>query len=196
MRRKYNNIGYENHHKLAQWLESQRTDLEEQRPDHQTVAERAAAALGFSVTENNVKSALNTAGIKYTCRPARRTRHSGGGSGGKASRILAQAIIAMAEELGMSISDDVRQIASARRMLGTDPAVQMTKSAAWERVKRLCGHEVDPGQVWAMACQILQEDLNPRAMPMLDEDEWDVVYYTAVHVFNNQLVSGKQGKAE
>jgi hypothetical protein len=96
--------------RLVQWLESQKERILKDQPTLEKVAGEATAALGFRVLASNVHGARNILELSWTPRrqPARK------GQQHDRLRVLARAVIHLYVQLGLNVSDSLRQVADGR----------------------------------------------------------------------------------
>jgi hypothetical protein len=94
----------------VQWLESQKERILKDQPTLDKVAGEATTALGFRVLASNVHAARNILELSWTPR-----RHSvRRGQQHDRVRVLARAVIHLYVQLGLNVSDALRQIADGR----------------------------------------------------------------------------------
>jgi hypothetical protein len=96
--------------RLVQWLESQKERILKELPTLEKVAGEATAALGFRVLASNVYAARKILELSWTPkRQGVRKPHQH-----DRVRTLAQAVIHLYVQLGLNVSDALRQIAIGR----------------------------------------------------------------------------------
>jgi len=111
MNQKYNSLTFAQRYKLTNWVASQKHWIDEAKPSYEQVAEEATKALGFAVSYHNVMSSAKVAGVKWP------RRHSAVGKKSPYPYILARAILELAGEFGITLSDPrIEQIAKGRRL--------------------------------------------------------------------------------
>ena len=104
---------------LVHYLEAHRDQLHLERPPYAAVARQASAELGFRCTENNVRAAAEACDMAWS---VRRTGGAPRASGKHVSRILARAIVEVADAAGVKVDPDVLRIAQGRRVGEGSPA--------------------------------------------------------------------------
>jgi len=104
---------------LARWLEAHRDQIHRERPSYGVVARQASAELGFACTENNVRAAAEACEMVWS---VRRTGGAPRASGKHVSRILARAVVEIADAVGVKVGQDVHRIARGRRVTEGAPA--------------------------------------------------------------------------
>ena len=97
---------------LAKYLEAHAEQLRAERPGYAVVAARATEELGFTCTECNMRAAAEACEIAW---PVRQTS-SGRATHQHVTRILARAILEIADALDIKIDRDVARIANGRRI--------------------------------------------------------------------------------
>jgi len=95
---------------LGDYLKSNRRRIQAERPDFAAVAAAASAELGFVCTEDNVRC------VAEACEIAWVSRRNGKGSPDCALRLLARALVEIADALDVKVDRDVRRIAMGRRV--------------------------------------------------------------------------------
>jgi hypothetical protein len=96
--------------RLVQWLESQKERILKDQPTLDRVADEATAALGFRVLASNVHAARNILELSWT--PKRQAVRRG--QQHDRVRVLARAVIHLYVQLGLNVSDALRQVADGR----------------------------------------------------------------------------------
>ena len=95
---------------LARYLEANKDRIHSERPGYAAVARQASTELGFECSENNARTAAEA------CELAWAPRRAGNGSRNHVSRILARALLEIADALDIKVDQDVHRIAMGRRV--------------------------------------------------------------------------------
>lgn len=98
---------------LVRFLEANKQRLQEERPSYLAVAQQASAELGFVCTVNNVRAAADASDLSWT---ARRSPLGGRASRKHVTRILARAVMEIADALDIRVDQDICRIARGRRL--------------------------------------------------------------------------------
>jgi hypothetical protein len=118
MRTKRNQLTNDKMYKVARWVETNNQYLSEKRLSYTDAAKVAGDALGFEVTEYNIKAAAGTAGVEWRGRI--------GGSGKRPpgskdrARIVARELMRLMNTMGEEVSDDLYRVVYGRDRNKTD----------------------------------------------------------------------------
>jgi hypothetical protein len=111
-------IGHKQIIELAKYLESQKQRLLDERPQYRLVALRATESLGFDVTEYNVRKMAKTCGMQWL--PKRLYSTQSKAPKLNSARIIAQAVVKIAEALDIKLSANVHCIAKGRSIVDAE----------------------------------------------------------------------------
>ena len=105
---------------LAKYLETHKDRIHAERPSYAAVARQASAELGFDCSDNNVRAAAEACEMVWT---ARRTMGNGSRASRKhVSRVLARAVLEIADALDIKVDQNVHRIALGRRLEDEQPS--------------------------------------------------------------------------
>ena len=98
---------------LAKYLETHKDRIHAERPSYVSVARQASVELGFDCSENNVRATAEACEMGWT---ARRMMNNGCRASRKhVSRVLARAVLEIADALDIKVDQNVHRIALGRR---------------------------------------------------------------------------------
>jgi len=98
---------------LADYIKAHSEQIRAERPSYAAVARQAGGELGFACSENNIRTVADACEMTWTPR-----RVCGGSRASRrhVSRILARAVLEIADALDIKLDQDVRRIAHGRRI--------------------------------------------------------------------------------
>lgn len=109
---------------LGDYLKLNRRRIQSERPGFAAVATAASAELGFACTEDNVLCVAEACEIEWV------PRRNGDGPHDYALRIIARALVEIADALDVKVDRDVRRIAMGRRVEGAHTGAPDTEPHA------------------------------------------------------------------
>ena len=98
---------------LAKYLDAHSEQIRAERPSYVAVARQAGEELGFACSQNDIRAVADACEITWS------PRHASGGTRASrkhVSRILARAVLEIADALDIKLDQDVRRIAHGRRV--------------------------------------------------------------------------------
>ena len=98
---------------LAKYLDAHSEQIRAERPSYEAVARQAGGELGFTCSENNIRAVAEACEMTWT---PRRDPEGSRASRRHVSRMLARAVLEIADALDIKLDQDVRRIAHGRRV--------------------------------------------------------------------------------